>query len=148
MKERIQKIMDNERMPPAKFAQVIGTAPAIISHILNGRNNPSLEVVQKILTAFPSINPDWLLFGSGSIDRETAQSRQTSLFDIKPDTPSKSDNYIEKSEDKRSTQPTLKEDVSLPQPEIRIEYREKTVKKITAYYSDMTFEEFSPNEQK
>ena len=50
MKDRIKEIMDNEDLSPAKFADRLQINRAVISHILNGRNNPSLDVVLKILS--------------------------------------------------------------------------------------------------
>ena len=49
MKERIQKIMQRESMTAGMFAEKIGISPASLSHILSGRNNPSLDVMMKIL---------------------------------------------------------------------------------------------------
>ncbi|WP_294079769.1 helix-turn-helix domain-containing protein [Proteiniphilum sp. UBA5384] len=67
MKDRIRLIMEKENLTPAKFADRLQINRAIISHILNGRNNPSLEVVTRILSEMDYINPEWLLNGTGSM---------------------------------------------------------------------------------
>jgi transcriptional regulator with XRE-family HTH domain len=59
--------MEHENLTPAKFADKLQISRAVISHILNGRNNPSLDVVTKILTQMDYINPEWLLTGKGSM---------------------------------------------------------------------------------
>ena len=69
MKDRI-KIMEIEHLSPAQFADRLQINRAVISHILNGRNNPSLDVVTKILGEMNYINPEWLLNGNGSIYKE------------------------------------------------------------------------------
>lgn len=69
MKERIKQIMEAEDMTPARFADNLDIGRAVISHILNGRNNPSLEVITRILTKMPQVNSDWLLTGSGPMYR-------------------------------------------------------------------------------
>ena len=51
--------MEQERMTQAQFAAAIGIQRAAMSHIISGRNNPSLDVMQKILSCFPAVNPDW-----------------------------------------------------------------------------------------
>lgn len=52
------------------FAQKIGVRPSVIGNITGERKgNPSFEVVQKILNAFASINPDWLILDKGSMLR-------------------------------------------------------------------------------
>lgn len=67
MVERIRELLQANQLTPTQFADSIGVARPIISHILSGRNKPSLEVVQKILTAFPELSLDWLLKGVGSM---------------------------------------------------------------------------------
>ncbi len=148
MKDRISKLMELELISPTRFALMIGTQPSVVSHILNGRNKPSLEVVQKILNAFPTINPDWLIFGAGSMYREELPSRQASLFDIKPEISSNSVSYEPKTEEKNYQEKEMKQVEVVRSPEIKEVVKEKTVKKITVYYSDMTFEEFLPNSSK
>ncbi len=148
MKDRISKLMELELISPTRFALMIGTQPSVVSHILNGRNKPSLEVVQKILNAFPTINPDWLIFGTGSMYREELPSRQASLFDIKPEISSNSVSYEPKTEEKKQQEKEMKQVEAVRSPEIKEVVKEKTVKKITVYYSDMTFEEFLPNSSK
>ncbi len=77
MKDRILKILDKENISAAKFADVLGVQRSSISHILSGRNKPSLDFVQRILQKFPEINSDWLLFGKGNIFRNgSGQSEQ------------------------------------------------------------------------
>jgi transcriptional regulator with XRE-family HTH domain len=148
MKDRISKLMEQEQIPPTRFALMIGTQPSVVSHILNGRNKPSLEVVQKILNAFPTINPDWLIFGVGSMYREELPSRQASLFDIKPEISSNTVSYEPKTEEKSYPEKEIKQIEVVKPQEIKEIIKEKTVKKITVYYSDMTFEEFLPNSSK
>ena len=72
MKERILKVMETEGYSQAQFAAEIGIQRAAMSHIISGRNNPSLDVLLKILRRFPSVSSDWLLFGNGPM-MKTAQ---------------------------------------------------------------------------
>lgn len=145
MKDRISKLMEVEQISPTRFAIMIGTQPSVVSHILNGRNKPSLEVAQKILNAFPTINPDWLILGVGAMYREELPSRQGSLFDIKPEISSSTAIYEQKTVEKNLQEKEVKQEESEKVPEKCTVVKEKTVKKITVYYSDMTFEEFLPN---
>ena len=48
--------MQKEEMTAAQFAEKIGLSPSSLSHILNGRNNPSLDVVMKIHKACNYVN--------------------------------------------------------------------------------------------
>ncbi|WP_072008610.1 helix-turn-helix domain-containing protein [Hymenobacter sp. IS2118] len=65
MVERIRKLLESRQLTPTQFADAIGIARPIVSHILSGRNKPSLEVVQRILGAMPELSMAWLLNGTG-----------------------------------------------------------------------------------
>ncbi len=64
--ERLQKIITFYSLSAASFADKIGVQRSSISHILSGRNKPSLEFIMKILTSFPEVDLYWLLNGKGS----------------------------------------------------------------------------------
>lgn len=63
MKKRIEYIVSNEGMSYLKFAQEIGVSAGSITHIISGRNNPSLDIVVKIANRFPHYNLRWLVLG-------------------------------------------------------------------------------------
>ncbi|MFC7669087.1 helix-turn-helix domain-containing protein [Hymenobacter humi] len=65
MVERIRMLLETRQLTPTQFADAIGIARPIVSHILSGRNKPSLEVVQRILAAMPDLSMPWLLNGTG-----------------------------------------------------------------------------------
>lgn len=67
MVDRIRQLIQARQLSPTQFADAIGVARPIVSHILGGRNKPSLEVVQKIIAAFPDIALPWLLSGQGDM---------------------------------------------------------------------------------
>ena len=58
-------LLEVRQLTPTQFADAIGIARPIVSHILSGRNKPSLEVVQRILAAMPDLSMSWLLNGNG-----------------------------------------------------------------------------------
>ncbi|MDT8400926.1 MAG: helix-turn-helix transcriptional regulator [Bacteroidales bacterium] len=69
MKDRIRLFIGRENKTSSQFAEEIGIQPSAVSHVLSGRNNPSLDFVVKMLTAYPELNTDWLLFGKGEMYR-------------------------------------------------------------------------------
>ena len=79
MIERIRSILLSKNLNAAQFADQIGVQRSSISHVLSGRNKPSLEFIQKILKTYPDINSDWLISGNGEIIQKLDSS--TSLFD-------------------------------------------------------------------
>ena len=92
-KSRIEKIIQTFEMADGQFAQEIGIQNSTLSHILNGRNRPSLDVIKKILRRFPEIDPDWLIFGHSSMLRKISQPTNPNLFDSIDQTSSKTEDY-------------------------------------------------------
>jgi len=134
MKHRIEYLIGELKMTNAKFAEEIDVPKSIISHILTGRNKPSLEFITKILKRFNNINSDWLLFGKGNIYKSlndsndnTNKLQDTTLFDSPFDT-------------KKQEIPEIKEEKQKTENKIVIT---KQIKKIIVYYTDNTFEEFN-----
>lgn len=67
MVDRIRELLSARQLTPTQFADTIQVSRPVISHILSGRNKPSLEVVQKIVAAFPEVSLVWLLNGTGTM---------------------------------------------------------------------------------
>lgn len=61
--ERIKTLMETHGLGPTQMADRIGVNRAAISHVLTGRNRPSLDLVLKLLESFPDLTADGLLFG-------------------------------------------------------------------------------------
>lgn len=80
MKERLLEFLRNENKTSAQLAEEIGVQASGISHILSGRNNPSLDFILKMLEKYQFLSTDWLLFGKGSMYTD---SKMQNLFDVK-----------------------------------------------------------------
>ncbi|WP_459190043.1 helix-turn-helix domain-containing protein [Parabacteroides sp. APC149_11_2_Y6] len=147
MRERIKMVMDREGLTPAKFAEEIGIQRSAMSHIMNGRNNPSLDVLVKILERFTYVDSDWLLFGKGNMIRNLIQN-EPDLFTNTPINPPEVQVVPENRKEIRVDTPVN----SLKQPVIeRIIQEEKpsrNVSKIMIFYSDNTFDTFVPEKNK
>jgi len=83
--------MEYAGVSPKRFAEILGIERSNVSHIMSGRNNPSLTVVQKILKNFPDISSDWLLFGEGNMLKANATANNAAAVN------STSDNTVEAS---------------------------------------------------
>lgn len=64
-RDRIELLMKCYNLSPSQFADRTGIQRASVSHILSGRNKPSLEVMLKIYDAFPDLDMKWLMVGVG-----------------------------------------------------------------------------------
>jgi len=127
--ERFRYIMKLNAMTASQFADEIGVQRSSISHILSGRNKPSLEFIQKVINRFPKVDSTWLINGRtnvGSIPKIETKAVEnkkvnTPISEIK-----------EEVESKQSSQTNP--------PEVLAS--SKSIKKIVAFYDDGTFEEF------
>lgn len=71
--EKIQLLMERNQISASKFADILGVARSSISHIISGRNRPSLDFVMKILEAFPEVDFRWLLYDEGSFPKAISE---------------------------------------------------------------------------
>ena len=65
MHERLKNWMGIEGLKSSVLADSIGVNRATISHILSGRNKPSIDFFQKLLSTYPDLNSNWLITGIG-----------------------------------------------------------------------------------
>ncbi len=67
MNKRFQKWLDYNNINSNKLAEKINVSRATISHIISGRNKPSVDFLHKILKKYPDLNLNWLVTGAGSM---------------------------------------------------------------------------------
>lgn len=73
MKQRLEQFLEAENLTKAQFADKIHVARAGITHIMSGRNNPSYEFITNTMEAFPRLNIEWLLKGTGQMYKSGMQ---------------------------------------------------------------------------
>ncbi len=149
MKDRIKLIMEKENLTPAKFADRLQINRAIISHILTGRNNPSLDVVTKILSEMNYINTEWLINGTGNMYKEGFREDSSlggrDLFNQDaPDTVNVPE-IIEKSKEMGVKQADSRYQSSENKPVELEKANDRKITQIIIYYDDNTFEIFGPH---
>ena len=126
--KRLQKIFNYYDLSAAAFADAINVGRSSISHILSGRNKPSLDFVLKIVQTYPEVELYWLLNGTGNFpgnlkvddDPATATTPIPSRAQIKPET--------------RQLPPEQKSPL--------IASAGRSIQKIVIFYKDGTFEAF------
>lgn len=75
--KRLKIIIDYYEITAASLADKIAVQRSSISHILSGRNKPSLEFVLKILNEFPEVELYWLLNGKGKFPSLNVKKNDT-----------------------------------------------------------------------
>ena len=132
MKERILKVMETEGYSQEQFAAEIGIQRAAMSHIISGRNNPSLDVLLKILRRFPSVSTDWLLFGNGPMTKSAQPAEPAENTAVPTDS-----NVAFADSIASSLVHQEKERV------VTVEKPAKTISKIMVFYTDNTFDTYT-----
>ncbi|MHC5202287.1 helix-turn-helix domain-containing protein [Myroides sp. LJL119] len=64
--DRLSFLIEYDNHSMSSFAEKIGAKRANVSHLVSGRNKPSLEFILKIKESYPDLNLNWLLNGDGS----------------------------------------------------------------------------------
>lgn len=82
--KRLEKVIHFYDETAASFAEKIGVQRSSISHILSGRNKPSLDFVLKILSAYPEVELYWLLNGKGKFPMLESETH-TNISNVSPE---------------------------------------------------------------
>lgn len=117
IQERLQLILKMHNLTPSAFADKLGVQRSNVSHVLSGRNKPSLDFLEKIIANFPRVNAYWLLTG-------------------KMNTSNQNEEVVSKLSEKtvEAKQSNTKENAV-------------GLEKIVEFYTDGTFKEYFPTKQ-
>ena len=74
--KRLQKVLDFYGLSATAFSKKIDFNRSTISHLLSGRNKPSLEFVMKVLNQFPEVGLYWLLNGTGNFPSTPSSEKE------------------------------------------------------------------------
>ena len=114
--KRLQKVIDFYNESASSFAEKIGVQRSSISHILSGRNKPSLDFILKILSTYPEVELYWLLNGKGNFPKSEHVEHPTNKI----------------------------HELNISQS-IEVSKTEKKIKRIVIFYEDGSFENFEQN---
>ena len=145
MKERLLEFLRAENKTSAQLAEEIAVQPSGISHIISGRNNPSLDFILKMLEKYPFLSTDWLLFGKGKMykDPKIQTLFEEELLIDKTEETNKLKNKVLNTEfEFHDLNKKELKTVSVLSSSVKID--ENRIKKIVWFYNDNTFEEFIP----
>lgn len=89
--KRLETILDYYNLSASVFADKMGVQRSGLSHLMSGRNKPSLDFVMKIIENFPEVGLYWLLQGIGTFPKNEDEQHQinkpsSSPIDIKDET--------------------------------------------------------------
>lgn len=129
---RLEKILTFYELSASAFARSIGIQPSGISHLISGRNKPSLDFVMKVNSVYQEVSLEWLLYGKGAFPMTKVDT------DVKTAAPTPVDPAMAKhvhavadTESEQFTLQTAPKDASASA---------KSVSKVIICYTDGTFE--------
>lgn len=98
--KRLEIILDYYSLSASAFADKVGVQRSSLSHLLSGRNKPSLDLILKIIDSFPEVDLYWILNGKGNFPK----SEKIEIKNTVPSTPLLENNDAE---NKSEIQPDL-----------------------------------------
>lgn len=142
--KRLEIILDYYALNASSFADRIGVQRSSMSHLLSGRNKPSLDFVMKILEVFPDVDIYWILNGKGSFPKSTDEVSEivnTPAPIVANENISGGDlfsqvNYKEEEKIQTKSSPEIKHQNLSPE--------ESEIEKIVIFYKNGTFKAYVP----
>ncbi len=144
MKDRILEIIKYYNLSSSQFANEIGIQRSAISHILSGRNKPSLDLILKILNKFSEINTDWLILGNGEMIKNRDESNIPVKNDGFDDIESGLFKKVEEKEDYDISAEELNEVISKEKSSGTDVTEDNNIEKIIFFYKNGKFKIYLP----
>ncbi len=160
--KRLEIILDYYSLSASNFADKIGVQRSSMSHLLSGRNKPSLDFILKIIEVFPDVDLYWILNGYGSFPKSDKKENEDLFSDKKKNAPtpiSENQNKVQENlfslKNEQNSFPNLKNQIdenaindnnnNLMQ-NIKISSNDEKIEKIVFFYKNGSFSEFSPKQ--
>lgn len=156
---RLDRILTYFDLTSSQFSDRVGVPRSSLSHIISGRNKPSLDFIIKIRDAFPTINLYWLIYGfepfllehDSAIPTHILDDEMSLLQSQKTDTTNQSvnenasapidNNVNETQQDALSYQNSKEQPISNSQTEVGAQDNAET-ENIVVLYKDGTFKSY------
>ncbi|WP_163407036.1 helix-turn-helix domain-containing protein [Flavobacterium ajazii] len=136
--KRLEIVLDYYGLNASAFADKIGVQRSSISHLLSGRNKPSLDFIMKILEVFPDVDLYWILIGKGNFPKNLDERSSEISKSLPP---------ILSNEDSFSTDElnNIKTTGNSSEPKkLNFNLENSEIEKIVLFYKNGTFKAFSP----
>ena len=148
--KRLELLLDYYSLNASAFADKIGVQRSSLSHLLSGRNKPSLDFILKILEVFPEVDLYWILNGKGSFPKNAkANENQIRVQEelsiptpiLKNETTGDLFSHLELTVGKNIPE----ESKSSDSPSLPISSNENEIDKIVLFYKNGTFKSYKPS---
>lgn len=139
--KRLEIVLDYYGLNASAFADKIGVQRSSMSHLLSGRNKPSLDFVMKILEVFPDVDLYWILIGRGSFPKND----EVLISETKISSPISNENLAQDlfSEIKFDENEKAKTKVIAESKTSNFNLEDNEIEKIVFFYKNGTFKIYS-----
>lgn len=160
--KRLLLIFEKFSLNASSFADKIGVQRSSMSHILSGRNKPSLDFILKIYETFPEISLTWLALGEGDffktnnsnstpnslLFKEIENTKQkeenlNSIINYPKEEKTISDVFLQSENRFENTNHDISE-MSSTKIQPSIENKDSEIEQILFFYKDGTFKSYRP----
>ncbi|MBZ4040745.1 helix-turn-helix domain-containing protein [Flavobacterium hibisci] len=139
--KRLETVLDYYSLNASAFADKIGVQRSSMSHLLSGRNKPSLDFIMKILEVFPQIDLYWILTGKGNFPKNNNEVSAT----FTQSSESVSSNKDSLSEIEINSKEKKETGSFLEIQNLNLNFEDKEIEKIVLFYKNGTFKTYSAN---
>lgn len=149
--KRLEILLDYYSLNASSFADKIGVQRSSLSHLMSGRNKPSLDFILKILDVFPAVDLYWILKGEGIFPKSEKNQETNFIAKVEKQEPAP----IITNEEVKATDLFSESQKRIPnfQPIAKVvDEQEKTldqeaaeIDKIVIFYKNNTFSSYRPN---
>ncbi|OIQ16954.1 MAG: transcriptional regulator [Flavobacterium sp. MedPE-SWcel] len=139
--KRLETILDYYSLSASVFADKLGVQRSSLSHLLSGRNKPSLDFVLKITDNFPEVDLYWLLNGQGNFPKQEAVINDVPT---PPTTLPKKESVVDHdlfSSDEKKEKETQKNEIE--ENRIISNLGDNTIERIVIFYKNGTFKNYT-----
>lgn len=143
IKDRLAHILRAKNLTASQFAELMEIQPSNVSHLLNGRNKPSLDFLIKLKDVFPEYSFDWIILGKKPItinepNPVSSDSQQMKFEEIEDERVIEFDDIVENNNEPSKE---IQNNFAVNQS---VNNDGKAIEKILVVYSDNTFEILMP----
>ena len=132
--KRLEILLDYYSLNASSFADKIGVQRSSMSHLLSGRNKPSLDFVMKISEVFPAVNLYWILDGKDEFLKKNAENINPPLLKI--------ENHIIPVSLKEDFKKDLFQEIEKKDGSEKSQIENSEIYKIVIFYKNGTFKDF------
>lgn len=149
--KRLEIILDYYSLNASAFADKIGVQRSSLSHLLSGRNKPSLDFILKILDVYPDVDLYWILNGKGNFPKNSDENKTATLSEKSSSSPTPiSQNQIAGNLFSSSEIPVVQNIIENSKPitneNTTISSISNEIDKIVIFYKNGTFKDYNPSE--